>query len=222
MKFTKQQQNCLDLLLIGDRLSYFNGLQYINNDQKYKHYMISTYFKKLNSIKLKKWINSYNNNRFFKITYNIFFKYKFKNKSQLIKTYKTNLYKKEKKTTSIKYRDLNYSILSDKKLLNNNITDFGHSPDNFIKLFINHKKINEPSDENLQIGVIIGILYSNRQYDKDREIVSIALATVTHTHPYSYLSVLTLANIISYIIINKYNFLKGLLESNNYLQQKYR
>ena len=81
------------------------------------------------------------------------------------------------------------------------------TPKGFYTFKYQEKKINEQLDENLQIGIIIGLIYANEKYDNEREIISISLANVTHTHPYNYLSVLTLANIISYTIINKYNTL---------------
>ena len=48
------------------------------------------------------------------------------------------------------------------------------------------------------------------------------MAKVTHSHPYNYLSILTLANIISYTIIHDYSIINGLLSSKDYLNKKYK
>lgn len=57
MELTTQQQNCIILAGIGDKLSYFNGLPFMNiykSDINFKKKIISSEFKKLNSINLKK------------------------------------------------------------------------------------------------------------------------------------------------------------------------
>ena len=222
MKITTQQKNCITLARIGDKLAYFNGLPFMDinkSDINLKKKIISSEFKKLNSINLQNWKSSINNSIFLQSCLVIFVNLNNLYLKKLVKLYKKNIISTK---FSIKYYinlGLNNIIKkSDKnKEINPNrhTTNYNIIPNDLLK------KINEPTDENLQIGIILGLFFAKEKYDESREIISIALAKATHIHPYSYLSVFTLANIISYTMINKNNFIKGVLASNEYLQKKY-
>ena len=223
MKLTRNQQNCINLSILGDKLSYFNGLPFTrisNNNIKYKKELISNEFKKLNSINLKNWQSSINH-FFLDNLYQILKNNKISTINNLIKLYKKEILniKFIKKKLKYKYLNINHRIRSD--ILNTYINPYMHINKKTRKLLKLNKTIHTPTDENLQIGILIGIIFNNKKYNKSREIVSIALAKATHSHPYNYLSVFTLANIISYTIIHKYNINEGLLESNTYLQKTY-
>lgn len=219
MELTTQQQNCIILAGIGDKLSYFNGLPYMNkSDIHFKQKIISTEFKKLNSINLKKWQKSINYIFFFQACLQLFVNTNILSIKKLVKLYKKKLI--SKKNDKLYYINLGLTNIIPKLILNKEIPQHNHTTKYNIRNDF-HQKINEPTDENLQIGIILGLLFAKEKYDESREIISIALAKETHIHPYNYLSVLTLANIISYTMINKNNFIKGVLASNEYLQKKY-
>ena len=190
------------------------------SDINFKKKIISSEFKKLNSINLKKWQNSLNYHWFLQSCLKIFVNLTNLSIKKLVKLYKKNLISTI--IPELYYINLGLSNNIIPKLDLNTLIEYHRHTTKYNKIPNDfHQKINEPTDENLQIGIILGLLFAKEKYDESREIVSIAFAKETHIHPYNYLSVLTLANIISYTMINKNNFIKGVLASNEYLQKKY-
>lgn len=178
--------------------------------------MISLKYKKLNSINIKKWVPSYCS-RLKDILYNILKNNNNLSLPKLLLLYKQDINKENFIISKIRYIDLDIDGSNNKQIIFN----WFYNKNNIQKIF-KYTKINEPSDENIQIGILIGLIYPKEKYDKNREIISIKLAKVTHSHPYNYLSILTLANIISYTIIHDYNIINGLLASKDYLNNKYK
>jgi len=136
-----------------------------------------------------------------------------RNKDLMQKLYVTKLkYKYLKSFKIIKYNQ---------KILNNYIFRINKESKYYQNIITikNNKKIITPSDEFILIGIIYGLKYLDESKFNKRDIDIATLITNTHSHPYSYMAVILLSTLITYLFLTK-DIIKTLVNTNTYFQTK--
>lgn len=232
MKLTNKQKkqiySCLTLAVTGDTLSFFNN----------EHRMDIQYSKKNEQNKLDAYnqlylYNQYNIQGCAHSMYSIwlyFMPYKMKTKEKSTENITVPVHFIRNKdlmqklyVTKLKYKYLkSFKIVKyNKKILNRYIIRLNKRSKYYenIMTIQNNKKIVTPSDEFILIGIIYGLKYLDESKFDKRDIDIVTLITSTHVHPYSYMAVILLSTLITYLFLTK-DIIETLVKTNNYFKTK--
>lgn len=234
MNLTKKQKkqiySCLILAMTGDTLSFCNNLKLLNieynktNEQKKTDLYNQLYA--YNQFNLQSWAHSmYSIWLYFIPPFSISSKTISRKETEL-NMYKIPIYIRHPKfrlldSSKYKYKYLNsYKIIKIHKSKLNSYINRIYSNSNYKKNMITiakKKRIINPSDEFILIGITIGLIYTNISDFKQRDINITTIIGNTHSHPYSYMAIILLSTLITNLYKTQ-NIIQTLLNTNNYLQ----